>query len=238
MAFTLHQDPPPALRQETDRQVIGERARRHEYRRLFAKQLGHLAFEMFDGAAQREFIGIDAVVLGKLRKQPGIFARATARDRRSGNGLRDRLGSQQTLRERQAEVVSSYHVMRRSFTLASLRYGDRVRDPRLWLGRRISADKAGGNFDRIVIDSREELNGALDWRVQASTEFGDFRDAHRPSVEISGAFVEHALEHKGDYNAARRLRRLDTAAGINRQLEQRFEIAKTVALRLIKELTL
>ena len=98
---------------------------------------------------------------------------------------------------------------------------------------RIGADQGGGNIDRIVFAAGQKLDSALHRRLKTPAELGDLRDMDRPAVSIPDAFVKNAFEHKGDSDPARRARRPDTTTSVDRQLEQRVEIAKSIALRLV-----
>jgi hypothetical protein len=75
VAFTLDQHPMSALRQETEREMVGQGPARHKYRQLLAEQFRHALFELLDRAAQRKLVGCDPLIVGEPRQQPGIFGR-------------------------------------------------------------------------------------------------------------------------------------------------------------------
>ncbi len=53
-----------------------------------------------------------------------------------------------------------------------------------------------------------------------------FRNPHWPPVEVAGTFMQNAFEDEGDGDPARRQRRSDAPAGIDRQLVQRLQTAE------------
>src|SRR5947209_3601521 len=73
--------------------------------------------------------------------------------------------------------------------------------------------------------------------MEPVSQLGDFRDGHRPRLEMLGTLSEHPFENEGNGHAAGRHRRGDAPAGGYRQLQQRIQTAEPAALRLVEELT-
>jgi len=104
------------------------------------------------------------------------------------------------------------------------------------LPRRACADQRHRDFDRIVIDTGQELDCAQDRVAQPRAQIGDFRNPHGASVEITCALIEHPFQNKGHCDPARGHRGCHAPSGGYCQFPQRLQAAEPAALRLIEEL--
>jgi hypothetical protein len=72
VAFPLHQHTAAALREEAERQMVGERPAGQEDGGFFTEHCRHPLFESSDDAVPRELVRSDPVILRKSRQQARI----------------------------------------------------------------------------------------------------------------------------------------------------------------------
>jgi hypothetical protein len=78
VAHLGHDDPTLRTRQRAQRELVGERAGRHEHCPLLTKELRPVAFEALDLAAQQVVVCHDARLLAQLGEQYRVGMRAEA----------------------------------------------------------------------------------------------------------------------------------------------------------------
>src|SRR5690242_3441841 len=73
--------------------------------------------------------------------------------------------------------------------------------------------------------------------MEPVSQLSNFRDRHRPRLEMLGTLAQHPFENEGNGHTAGRHRRGHAPAGGYRQLQQGIQTAEPAALRLVEKLT-